>query len=320
MAISDAPILDVHDYPQDWSEYVGQHDAKRMLQVAAKSARLRGKPLDHVLIAHGTPGIGKTALAALVAREMQRKAYYLTGPVNANMARMMLDSMVEGDVVVYDEFHQVMNAGKKHAEWLLSYLQDGMITGPFGPEKYPHVTFIAATTDPGKIPDSIVSRFPLRPPLTEYGDEEAAQIASTMGRNVLDGLPALSHGEALQIAQACHNNPRAIRALLTVLRDVVIADELAMVDGRYDIPGLLAFQGITPDGLDRTAREYLKSLATEFAGTAGIKALEDRLQQPGGLATIERVLMSRGLVAKTRSGRMLTQAGIRRYRELEEAS
>lgn len=315
-----APLLDLHDYPKRWQDYVGQDNAKRMLQVATKSARMRRQPLDHVLVAHGASGIGKTALAVLIASEMGRKARVITGQVGAGTARIVLESMKNGDVLIYDEFHQVMDAGKKHAEWLLTYLQDGIIMGPQGAEKYPRVTMIAATTHASKVPETILSRFPLQPPMENYTDEEAAQIAVIMSKGVLDGLPKLGVEDALLIAQGANGNPRAIRSLLTLLRDMTIIGELQQREGRYDIPGLLNFQGITHDGLDRLAQNYLKALALEFAGNAGIRSLEDRLQQPGGLTFTERVLMDKGYVAKTRSGRTLTQAGIRRFRELQEAS
>jgi Holliday junction DNA helicase RuvB len=315
-----APVLESHDYPRRWADYVGQEQAKRMLQVAAKSARVRKQPLDHVLIAHPSPGIGKTALAVLIASEMRRPVRVVSGAMDSNMARLVFDTMSDGDLLLYDEAHKMMDGGKKQAEFWLTYLQDGYISGPLGPEDQPRVTVVAATTDPQKLPETIASRFPLKPPMRDYTTEEAAKIAIKMSRTVLEGCPTLGNKDALAIAAAGHNNPRAIRAMLVVLRDLTITGELEPVKGRYDVPRLLEFQGITHDGLDLVAQQYLATLATEFAGTAGAKALEDRLQQPGGLAIVERVLMDRGLVAKTRTGRTLTQAGIRRYRELQEAS
>lgn len=313
-----APVLDGHDYPRRWNDYIGQEPAKRMLRVAAKAARMRKEPLDHVLISHGTPGVGKTALAALLAQELGTTCRVVSGQVSLQKARLLLSGMEDRDVLLYDEIHQIIDGGKKNAEWMLSFLQDGVLMGPLGPEEQPRITVIGATTDAARLPESIVSRFPLQPPMQDYTDTEAAKIAQVTARSVLEGLPSLSKPQALQIAAAAHNNPRAIRRLLTVLRDMTITDTLPLHNGRYDIDGLLDFQGITPDGLDPVARRYLHTLATEFDGSAGAKALEDRLQQPG-LASVERMLMDKGLVAKTRTGRTLTQAGIKRFRELAGA-
>lgn len=310
-------IFDASEYPQRWSEYIGQEQAKAMLKVAAKSARIRKKPLDHVLIAHPSPGVGKTALAVLVATELRKEVQFVSGTLTRDKARLKLSEMSDGDVLVYDEFHQIVDGGKKNAEWLLHYLQDGVIMGPLGPEDYPRVTLIAATTDVHKLPPAVVSRFPLMPPLDEYTTEEAAKIAVVQSKRVLVDMPSLRMPDALLLASAAHNNPRAIVRLLRVLRDMVVTETLEVTaSGRYDIPGLLVFQGITPDGLDRTAQQYLRALAEEFAGTAGVKALEERLATPGGLAETERMLMDKGLVARTRTGRSLTRAGIIRSKEL----
>ena len=311
-----APILEGDQYPQSWRHFVGQEPAKRMLQVAAKSARLRKQPLEHVLIAHPTAGVGKTALAALIAKEMRRTCRVISGKVSANKARLILSEMKDQDLLLYDEFHQIMDGGKKNAEWILHLLQDGALIGPRGPEPQPKVTIIAATTDATKLPDTIVSRFPLQPPMQDYTHDEATKIVLIHAKDILSDLPPLTKRDAGQVAAAAHNNPRAIRRLLINLRDMTITKELPIVNGRYDINGMLAWAGITPDGLDIIAQRYLALLASEFDGSAGARAMEDRLQQPGGLAATERVLMDKGFIAKTRTGRTITQEGIARYQEL----
>ncbi len=312
------PLLEeTGDYPRRWADYIGQEPAKKMLQVAAQSARLRKAPLDHVLIGHPTAGIGKTALANLIAVEMRRPCRVVSGVLSGTKARFMFSDMNDGDILFYDEFHQVMDAGKKVAEWLLHYLQDGVIIGPLGPEPQPRVTIVAATTDVGRLPATIVSRFHLQPMLVEYTDEQAARVAQVMARRVLtDDLPKLTKSDGLLVAQAANNNPRAIRSQLVTLRDLALTGTLPVVKGRYDIPGLLDWQGITQDGLDMVAQAYLTILAIEFGGSAGERALAARLARPGGLGSVEQVLMAKGLIARTRSGRALTQAGIKRVREL----
>lgn len=316
-----APVLDVHNYPKTWNEYVGQDNAKKMLQLAAKSAKMRKAPLDHVLIAHQTPGIGKTALAVLTAREMGRPVRLVQGAIAQPEARLILADMKDRDVIFWDEFHQAMDGGRKNAEWLLTYLQDGLLAGPFGPEKQPRVTIIAATTDPQKLPPAIVSRF-IQPFLTEYDVEEAAKIAQVTSKKVLvpEGLPRLSLPQGRTVATAANRNPRAIEKLLSVLRDLTITGELKVTKGEYDLVGLLAFQGLTEDGLDEIARRYLATLVHEFKGKAGIRALADRISAPAGLAATEKVLLDRGYIARTGTGRELTRAGIDRFRELEAAA
>lgn len=317
--LQEKSLLDSDEYPGRWTDYIGQEDAKRMLRIAAKSARIRKQPLDHVLISHPSPGVGKTALAVLIATEMRSRCVVVSGQISKDRARTILSTMEDGDVLLYDEIHQVLDAGRRGAEWLLHFLQDGQIAGPVAMETQPRVTLVGATTEAHRFPSTIVSRFPLVPPMADYTTEEAAKVAQVISRRVLADLPTLGRPDALMLAEASHNNPRAIRQMLTVLRDMTITDELPLLaKGRYDIVTLLEFQGVTLDGLDRVAQRYLRVLS-EFGTVGGARAIEDRMQQPGGLAMTERVLMDKGLIAKTRSGRALTQAGIRRVNQMESA-
>lgn len=313
-----ANILDASEYPKTWADYIGQDDAKRLLRVAAKSAKLRHTPLDHVLIAHPEPGVGKTALAGLIAREMDREVRVTAGQISKDQARVILGDMIDGDVWLIDEFHQLMDSGRKNAEWILHLLQDGVLPGPFGMEEQPKITIIAATTDPQKLPPAILSRFPLRPQLESYSREDAAFMAYTMAKRILEehGMPELSDDDALLLADAADGNPRKMKNLLGNLRDLTLCEEIELIEGRYDIAGMLAFAGLTPDGLDKGAQDYLVALARVFGGTAGERALDSHLKLPGGVKDVESALMKRNLLAKTSSGRTLTKAGIQRAKEL----
>lgn len=311
-------LADNHEYPRRWSEMIGQEPAKHFLQVAIKSAKKRKAPLDHILIAQST-GMGKTALANLVANAMNGECRVAAGAgLDVMKARLIFADMKDGDVLVVDEAHGLAKT-KDKGEWMLNYLQDYMLPGPMGLEAMPKVTIIAATTEAGKLLETIVGRF-IEPPMQGYTDEEATKVAITMSKRMLGDheLPALRKADAVQVAAAACNNPRAIHRLLVPLRDLVLADEFPVTaSGRYDIPALLAYQGMTPDGLDRVAQRYLTVLTHEFQGKAGEKNLEDRLQSPGGLKTTERLLMDKGLIAKTRTGREITMDGVRRVRELQ---
>ena len=307
--------LDSTEYPSRWKDYIGQDQAVRSLQVAAASARMRKEPLDHVLIAHPSPGIGKTALANLIARELRRPIRVVSGMVTLNAARMILSEMKDRDVLFYDEFHRVAE-NKGNPEWLLHLMQDYKLVGPFGPEDQPHITLVAATTHAHNVPKAVLDRFMLTPELTEYDNDQAARIAQVTARRILKDLPKLTKREATIIAIAAGRNPRSIKKLLISLRDLTITRALSLRNGHYDVDALLEWNNITPDGLTLVARRYLAALKEDFDGAAGVKALEERLAHPGGLSEVERVLMDAGLVGRTKSGRMLTQAGIARYHQL----
>lgn len=305
-------------YPKTWTAMIGQEQIKRILQIAVKSAKVRKAGLDHVLLT-GPGGMGKTAFAHLVAKMSGRKFRVISGKVNAMQARMILTEMSDGDILFYDEIHQ---AGKQAEEWLLTFLADGEIAGPFGMDKMPRVTMIAATTEPGKLSPTVVGRFPLQCAMVDYTVEEATKVAMSMSKDILGdfNLAPLKKADAEAIARAGAKNPRSIRRLLITLRDLALVKEVKVTAaGRYDIEAVLTYAGVTPDGLDRVAQQYLVVLKDEFRGVAGARPLEERLSQPGGLAHQERLLQEMGLVAKTRGGRQLTTAGIIRARELSNA-
>lgn len=309
-------------YPDNWDQFRGQEQAKRQLQVAAQSARMRGAAMSHVLLASGEAGIGKTTLGLLTAAELGANVKLVTGKMGANEARIALSGMEAGDVLLIDELHQLVSRGKANAEWLLHLLADGVLLGPMGPEIQPPITVIACTTDLGKLPDTIISRFPLRPVLEPYTEHEAMLVAISMAQHImLHPLPFPQAADFQAIARAGSCNPRTMGAILSNLRDIVLVDDSVANteadDGEhvYDLTEALAWLGLSLDGLTKAQRTYLAVLYSEFAGQAGERPLSDRLGEPGGLRHIEQPLLRRGLIARTRQGRVLTKDGIRRARE-----
>lgn len=312
-------------YPQSWDEFIGQAEVKEQLITHAQSAKMREEPLDHTLIVSGVPGVGKTSLALLCAMEMGVHAKVVSGKISRGAARLTLAEMEDGDVLVIDEIHLMVSGGKANAEWLLHYLQDGVIVGPRGPEVQPRVTIIGCSTDVGKLPETIIDRFPIRPQIQSYSEDEAAMIAFVLSQKLLPTeLPGPSSENCRQVARAASHNPRVMQQLWTAVRDVAVTSDVANYDKetrQYDVSKALSWLGLTEDGLTQTARRYLEALLVDFGGEpAGQTAMQDRLQEPGGLAYTERILMDKGLIVKTKSGRLLTQGGIRRARALRDPS
>lgn len=311
--IAEAFDPDVGDYPTRWPDFIGQADAVSTLRVAAKSAKIRKDAIDHIVLA-GPPGMGKTALAGLVAREMGTECFVVSGQLSRIQAGFMFTAMKDRDVLVYDEFHQVMNSGKKGAEWLLHYLQDGVLSGPTGFQKVPRVSFVGTTTEPHKLPEAIRDRTMIVT-LEDYSDSEAGQVAQKLGVKVLgaESLPGLDSEQAVALARGGNGNPRKIRMLLKTLRDLVLCEEIT----GYDIPALLAWKGLTEDGLDKSAREYLRILFSEFQGKTGKDNMAGRMHQ--NCEEVEELLQKKGLIAKTHTGREITLLGMTRIATLEAA-
>jgi Holliday junction DNA helicase RuvB len=308
-------------YPESWDEYVGQAKAVRQLKVACLSAQKRGVNLGHVLLKSPFAGIGKTALALLVAREMDTPVWVMSGSPKPSELRLLFAKMEDGDILFYDEIHKAVDRGKAGAEWLLHYLENGVLMGPLGPEAVPRVTIIGATTDAGKLPAPILQRFEVQPELVEYTTEEAARIVVTMSRKLLEteGLPPVDEETARAIAEASSNRPRWMRRLLSSVRDLAILDELVFTEsGKYDVAEAFEFVGVTPDGLTVEAQAYLRFLYVDMrAQPTGKAAIAERLGEVGdGLAEIEQLLAGKGLIAKTKTGRMLTGDGLKRARAL----
>lgn len=303
-------------YPKSWREFIGQDLAKAQIQLKAQSAKRRRAPMPHTLLSHPDGGMGKTALAKLAAAEMNTEVIEISGRLPLQGARRLFAKIKPRTVIFWDEFHQSVAGGKHSAEWMLHLMQDGYLLGPFGPEPVPPVTILGATTDEGQLPKTILGRM-FRPPLLPYTVDEAARIVGVMAGQILvpEGLPRPSRRNALTLAAAGNCNPRAIRQLVCTLRDVGVVHPGTVSGRHYSLDLVFQFHGLTPDGLDHKAQEYLRVLLNEFSGGAGAAALRDRLMQ-ADLAEVERVLMDKGYIGKTGRGRTLTAAGIVRAEEL----
>ena len=308
------------EYPTDWTSFVGQGSVKDQLRAKCRSAKLRGVPLQHVLLADGRPGCGKTSLALLIAQELGRKALMVSGKVGVDEARIALGDLEDGDVLIYDEIHMAVSGNRNGADWMLPLLQDGVIMGPMGPEEQPRITVIGCTTERGKLPEALLQRFMIKPVLEEYTLAEASEIAMRFAIRIFPisvPLPTVENTNA--IAEACNRAPRLMRAVIGNVLDIALTASTPHVDGEdYDLTDAFGWLGLTPDGLDDTMRRYLIALMCDFSGTAGEKAMENRLQAGGGLSHCERILTDKGLIAQTSSGRRLTAAGIRAAKQIRD--
>ncbi len=311
------------EYPDSWDDYIGQETAKRELQVSIKSARKRNARLPHLMIVSPYPGVGKTALAQLIVRSMDTEAWTYSGQMKLAAAQMMFTEVKDQNIVFLDEFHRMMDGGKKHIEWMLHYLENGVLLTPYGAEEVPDVTIIGATTDDGILPEPVRDRFKFIR-LERYTEDQGRQIAQGMARRILasEGLPEVDEETAFAIARAGNSQPRLMRRLLVSLRDLTLADEITVgPSGRYPLDDALEFSGLTEDGLTTEAQDYLKLLWSYGANPVGEAVLRKRLQVVGnGFYTVERLLLDKELIKETKSGRVMTGPGRRRAKDLLEAA
>jgi Holliday junction DNA helicase RuvB len=294
------------DYPTEWSEFIGQVPAVRQLKVAIASAVARDVRLDHILLASGAHGIGKTTLGQIVACQMGTGFKAVSGPLSIDDARSVLGRMRDKDILFWDEFHLAVQGNKSRADWMLPFLTDSVLLTNTGSVRMPQVTVIAATTDAGKLPQTITSRFMLRPRLDMYTDEEAIAICRKLSQRMGVAVDAVDYPA---IVRAANNNPRDMRMVLTSLRDQVAAI------GDYDLRLSFEWAGLTEDGLTREALEIMQVLYIEPKRTMSIESIQATLNEPGPLRHHEQILIQRGYVLVTGRGRMLTEAGAARVEE-----
>jgi len=304
-------IFEGSDYPKTWDGFVGQAEAVDQLKTAVRSAKVRRARLDHTLLASGAHGIGKTTLAQIIAYEMGVGMVAVSGPITLDEARKILMDMQDGDILFWDEFHLAVAGNRNRADWLLPLLTDHVLLSKDGPESMPDVTVLAATTDVGKLPQTVISRFMLRPVLNYYTPEEASTIASRLAVRMSVRLAGSAVLE--KIAAAANNNPRDMRMIITAIRDMAVTG-----DGKVDFGKALLWAGLTRDGLTRTAQDMLLVLLDSPDCTASLETIQAALGEPGPLRHPEQSLIQKGYVTITSRGRKLTEAGISRSVQLEK--
>lgn len=307
------------DAPRTWEDYQGQDRATGNLRAAIASAQARDVPLGHVLIASAIPGVGKSTVARIIAAQMGAGLVETQGPVTGAEAHDILTGMSDGDVWFIDEAHQLTQGGKGKAEWLLSFLQDGVLITAEGAKKMPRVTIIAATTDSQMLPETILQRFTIKPLIVEYSDEHAVGIARRMAGTLFDEVSRPIPGERTleAVATAANNSPRAMRALLSTLRDAALAGEApADEDGNLDMTTTLAWTGLTLDGLDDLAQRYLAILMVMCKGVGSRDTIAAQLGESTIPVQTEKMLMRKGLIDVSPRGRFITDEGRERVTEL----
>ena len=209
--------------PQEWDEFFGQEPMKKQLAIYIKSAQARNAPLPHVLLASGSPGVGKTAMARLIAKTMGVNIYELVPPFNIHTLVAAARKLGDGDVLFIDEVHKLADSGKRGAEILLKVLEEGVAFMPDGSViPLADITVIGATTDRDKLPEPVIDRFKIKPYYQPYswGELGAICIEFAWRHNALD---VIDDELAVKIAAASRGTPRIIEEMVMAARDMALA-------------------------------------------------------------------------------------------------
>lgn len=313
------------DMPASWDDYIGQEPLKLQMQVAVNSALARGDRLPHMLFASGMPGVGKTTIARLMAKQMGRdgKAVGMIELVppfdNVFTFVKAAEQLLDGEILFIDEIHLLMQK-RNGAALLLKALEEGTVPLPNGEIVVLNkITVLAATTDSGVLPQTVLDRFRKKPHFQAYSMPELGRITVKFAAKH-DCLHIVDNQLALAIAKASRGTPRIIETMVLEARDLAIT-----LGAPPSTAQLLSYLEVEPDGMTRTHVHYLTAMRQYFRRTSkegdveyivGEAAMLNILRETKqGLGQVERFLIERGMIDRTPRGRRLTPRGIARAEE-----
>ncbi len=312
-AMSDEDFLEKSLRPQTLSEFIGQEAARGNLRVFIEAAKSRGDALDHVLF-FGPPGLGKTTLAQIIAREMGVNFRSTSGPVIAKAGDLaaLLTNLEANDVLFIDEIHRLSPAVEEILYPAMEDRQLDLMIGE-GPSArsvridLPPFTLVGATTRSGLITTPLRDRFGIPVRLNFYSVAELELVVRRGGR-VLD--VDISVDGAKEIAARARGTPRIAGRLLRRVRDFVMVGGAGLIN-KTEAASALDRLEVDCLGLDAMDRRYLSLIAdTYMGGPVGVETLAAALSEPRDTIedVIEPYLIQTGLVARTARGRMLLGA------------
>jgi Holliday junction DNA helicase RuvB len=300
--------------PQKLEDYVGQEKIKKQLNIFLQAAKKRGEPLEHVLL-YGPPGLGKTTLANIIAREMNVNIKTTSGPAIERVGDLgsILTNMQDGDVLFIDEIHRL---NKSVEEVLYPAMEDhklDLVVGK-GPSAQalqidlPKFTLIGATTRMGTLTGPLRDRFGVIHRLEFYNQED---IESIIRRSASILECDIDENGATCIAGAARQTPRIANRLLKRARDWSEVHEYDIINKDVAVQ-TLDMLDIDSDGLEPTDREFLNLIIDKFdGGPVGVATIANALSEE--VQTIEDVyepyLMQQGYLARSPRGRVITDYG-----------
>jgi holliday junction DNA helicase RuvB len=302
--------------PQTLDDFIGQKQVRENLKIFIAAAKARGEALDHVLF-HGPPGLGKTTLAQIVAREMGVGFRATSGPViqKAGDLAAQLTNLQPRDVLFIDEIHRLNPAIEEILYPAMEDFQLDLMIGE-GPAarsvriELPPFTLVGATTRSGLMTRPLRERFgiPLR-----LGFYEPAELETIVHRAARVLKLAMAKDGGAEIARRSRGTPRVANRLLRRVRDFTSVAGHKVVDAKAADAALTRLE-VDDRGLDAMDRHYLACIAENYGGgPVGVETLSAALSEQRDVIedVIEPYLMQLGLLMRTPRGRILSEGGYR---------
>lgn len=304
--------------PQSLGEFIGQEQARSNLRVFIKAARARGEALDHVLFA-GPPGLGKTTLAQILAKELGVGFRATSGPVisKAGDLAALITNLEERDVLFIDEIHRLNPAVEEILYPAMEDFQLDLMIGE-GPAArsvridLPKFTLVGATTRAGLLTNPLRDRFGIPVRLNFYSVAELEQVVAR-GARVLGAV--MSTDGAREIARRSRGTPRIAGRLLRRVRDFAAVEGVGVINATVADRALRMLE-VDGEGLDALDHRYLGCILNNYeGGPVGIETLAAALSEPRDALEeiVEPYLLQQGFIGRTPRGRVLT---LKTYRHL----
>ena len=297
--------------PQRLDEFIGQEQARANLKVFIEAARARKEALDHVLFV-GPPGLGKTTLAQILARELGVNFRATSGPVIAKAGDLaaLLTNLEPRDVLFIDEIHRLNPAVEEILYPAMEDFQLDLIIGEGPAARSVKIdlspfTLIGATTRAGLLTNPLRDRFGIPVRLNFYSERELEEIVNR-GARVL-GIGIAPDG-ANEIARRARDTPRIAGRLLRRVRDFAHVEGARTIERKVADRALSALE-VDAAGLDAMDRRYLSTIASSYGGgPVGVDTLAAALSEPRDAIEdiIEPFLIQKGFLQRTPRGRLLT--------------
>jgi holliday junction DNA helicase RuvB len=302
--------------PQTLDDFTGQEQARANLKVFIQAAKSRGDALDHVLFA-GPPGLGKTTLAQIMAKEMGVGFRATSGPVIAKAGDLaaLLTNLEERDVLFIDEIHRLNPAIEEILYPAMEDFQLDLIIGEGPAARSVRIdlakfTLVAATTRAGLLTNPLRDRFGIPIRLNFYTHGELELIVTRAARVL--GAPIVQEG-AMEIARRSRGTPRIAGRLLRRVRDFASVAGAVTIDAAIADKALKMLE-VDSEGLDALDHRYILCIAKGYdGGPVGIETISAALSEPRDALEeiVEPYLLQQGFIGRTPRGRVLTARAYR---------